>query len=141
MLFHAALCRGGGECCLENLEKPVRVDQGISCGMGLVLGSLSLRTREAWEITSMISILLYILSGVNFPINVLPKFLQAISYSLPLTRGIQAARLAMNGADWSTISPLFIGELLIGLIYIVAGYMLFIWFEKLSLVDGQIEAM
>ena len=112
-----------------------------SCGIGLILGSLSLRTREAWEITSMISILLYILSGVNFPINVLPKFLQAISYSLPLTRGIQAARLAMNGADWSTISPLFIGELLIGLIYIVTGYMLFIWFEKLSLVDGQIEAM
>jgi ABC-2 type transport system permease protein len=112
-----------------------------SCGMGLLLGSLSLRTREAWTITSMISILLYILSGVNFPVNLLPKFLQAISYSLPLTRGIQAARLAMTGANWSVISQLFIGELLIGLIYIVIGYLLFNWFEKLSLIDGQIEAM
>jgi ABC-2 type transport system permease protein len=89
----------------------------------------------------MISILLYILSGVNFPVNLLPKFLQAISYSLPLTRGIQAARLAMTGANWSVISQLFIGELLIGLIYIVIGYLLFNWFEKLSLIDGQIEAM
>jgi ABC-2 type transport system permease protein len=112
-----------------------------SCGMGLLLGSLSLRTREAWTITSMISILLYMLSGVNFPVSVLPKSLQLISYSLPLTRGIQAARLTLTGADWSAISPLFTGELLIGLVYIVAGYLLFSWFEKLSLVDGQIEAM
>jgi hypothetical protein len=28
-----------------------------------------------------------------------------------------------------------------GSLYIAAGYLLFIWFEKLSLVDGQIEAM
>jgi len=112
-----------------------------SCGLGMLLGSLSLRTREAWTITTMVSILLYILSGVNFPISALPRFLQSISYCLPLTRGIQAARLAMTGADWSTISQLFTGELLIGLIYMAAGYLLFIWFEKLSLVDGQIEAM
>ena len=112
-----------------------------SCGLGLMLGSLSLRTREAWTITSMISILLYILSGVNFPISILPKYLQAISYSLPLTRGIQAARLAMSGADWLAIRSLFMGELLVGLIYIGVGYLLFSWFEKISLVDGQIEAM
>jgi len=112
-----------------------------SCGLGLMLGSLSLRTREAWTITSMISILLYILSGVNFPISILPKYLQAISYSLPLTRGIQAARLAMGGADWLAIRSLFMGELLVGLIYIGVGYLLFSWFEKISLVDGQIEAM
>lgn len=112
-----------------------------SCGIGLVLGSLALRSREAWTITSMISILLYMLSGVNFPVSVLPKFFQAISYSLPLTRGIQAARLALSGADWSAVQSLFIGELLIGLLYIAVGYAMFLWFEKLSLVDGQIETM
>lgn len=112
-----------------------------SCGMGLVLGSLSLRSREAWTITSMVSILLYMLSGVNFPVSVLPKFLQAISYSLPLTRGIQAARMALAGANWSAIQSLVFGEFLIGLLYIAIGYAMFIWFEKLSLVDGQIETM
>ncbi|MCL4528688.1 MAG: ABC transporter permease [Chloroflexi bacterium] len=112
-----------------------------SCGMGLILGSLSLRTREAWTITSMVVIALYIFSGVNFPVEVLPPSLQAISYSIPLTRGIQAARLAMTGADWSAIQSLFMGELLVGLIYISIGYLMFTWFEKLSLVDGQIEAM
>lgn len=112
-----------------------------SCGLGLVFGSLSLRSRDAWTITSMVAILLYIVCGVNFPIDVLPKALQVISYSLPLTRGIQAARLTMTGAGWSTIQPLFLGELGIGLVYICVGYLMFTWFEKLSLVDGQIEAM
>ena len=112
-----------------------------SCGIGLVMGSWSLRSREAWTLTTMISILLYMLSGVNFPVSVLPKFLQAISYSLPLTRGIEAARLALSGANWAAIQPLFIGELTIGLIYIAIGYAMFLWFEKLSLVDGQIETM
>jgi ABC-2 type transport system permease protein len=112
-----------------------------SCGLGLILGSLSLRTREAWTITTMVVIALYIFSGVNFPVDVLPKSLQTISYALPLTRGIQAARLTMNGADWSAISSLFFGELLTGLIYFALGYLMFTWFEKLSLVDGQIETV
>jgi len=71
---------------------------------------------------------LYILSGVNFPVAVLPKSLQAISYSLPLTRGIAAARQALNGADWLSIEPLVTGELLIGLVYIIAGYFFWVCF-------------
>ena len=112
-----------------------------SCGIGLIIGSLSLRTREAGTISSTFTIALYILSGVNFPVEVLPKSLQIVSYSLPLTRGIMAARQAMAGANWSTIQSLFLGELLIGMVYITIGYFLFIWLEKLSLVDGQIETV
>jgi ABC-2 type transport system permease protein len=112
-----------------------------SCGLGMVLGSLSLRSREAWAITSTLSMVLYMLSGVNFPVDVLPQAFQFLSYGLPLTRGIQAARLAMAGAGWNGLQPLFLGEILVGAIYIAAGYLMFIWFEKLSLVDGQIEAM
>lgn len=112
-----------------------------SCGLGLILGSLSLRTREAWTITSMVSMAFYILSGVNFPVAILPKSLQAISYSLPLTRGIEAARQALNGASWAGVKPLVTGELLIGLVYMLVGYFLFLWFEKRSLVDGQIETV
>ncbi len=112
-----------------------------SCGMGLILGSLSLRTREAWTITTMVTIALYIFSGVNFPVSILPGALQVVSYSLPLTRGIEAARLAMSGANWAAVQSLFLGELLVGTIYIFAGYLLFNWFEKLSLVDGQIETV
>jgi ABC-2 type transport system permease protein len=112
-----------------------------SCGMGLILGSLSLRTREAWTITSMVTIALYIFSGVNFPVSVLPRSLQYVSYSLPLTRGIMAARQAMDGAGWLAVRSLVLEELLIGLVYIAAGYFLFLWLEKRSLQDGQIETV
>lgn len=112
-----------------------------SCGLGMVLGSLALRSREAWTITSMLSIVLYMLSGVNFPVEVLPRAFQVISYGLPLTRGIQAARLAMAGADWGGVQSLFFGEMLVGAIYMLIGYLMFTAFEKFSLVDGQIEAM
>jgi ABC-2 type transport system permease protein len=112
-----------------------------SCGLGLVLGSLSLRSRDAGSITGMIAIVLYMLSGVNFPVDVLPQLFQHISYALPLTRGIQAARLAMAGSGWGAVQSLFLGEILVGFLYFAAGYLMFLWFEKLSLVDGQIEAM
>ena len=112
-----------------------------SCGLGMVLGSLALRSREAWTVTSMLSIVLYMLSGVNFPVDVLPKAFQVISYGLPLTRGIQAARLAMAGAGWGDIQSLFLGEMGVGLIYMAIGFLMFTQFERLSLVDGQIEAM
>lgn len=112
-----------------------------SCGLGMVLGSLALRSREAWTITSMLSIVLYMLSGVNFPVDVLPKAFQALSYGLPLTRGIQAARLTMRGAGWGDIQSLFLGEILVGAVYMAIGFLTFTVFEKLSLVDGQIEAM
>lgn len=111
------------------------------CGLGLILGSLSLRTREAWTITSFLMMALYILCGVNFPVEILSRPLQVVAYGLPLTRGIAAARLAMTGAGWSTISSLVWGELLTGLVYACIGYLLFTWFEKLSLVDGKIEAI
>jgi ABC-2 type transport system permease protein len=112
-----------------------------SCGLGLVLGALSLRSREAHNITGMIAIVLYMLSGVNFPVDVLPVFFQRISYALPLTRGIQAARLAMAGSGWGGVQSLFLGELLVGALYFSAGYLMFLWFEKLSLVDGEIDSM
>lgn len=112
-----------------------------SCGFGFIFGSLSLRTREAWTVTTVIYLALLIFSGANFPVGVLPDSLQWISQSVPLTRGIAAARQTMAGANWAAVQPLLAGELLIGGIYIGVGYLLFSWFEKLSLVDGQIEAM
>jgi ABC-type uncharacterized transport system ATPase subunit len=33
------------------------------------------------------------------------------------------------------------GEMLTGIIYCLLGYLMFTWFEKLSLVDGQMETV
>lgn len=79
--------------------------------------------------------------GVNFPIEALPGVLSKISYGLPLTRGVMAARLLLNGAAWSDISSLVAGEALVGGIYILIGYVIFLIIEKRSTISGTLDAM
>ncbi len=112
-----------------------------SSGLGFLFGSISLISRDGWMIMSSFVSALYILVGVNFPVESLPLVLQPISYGLPLTRGIMAARLALNGAGWSAISHLIIGEVLVGVIYILAGYLCFRLIEKRSMASGTLDAM
>ncbi len=84
---------------------------------------------------------LYILVGVNFPVEALPPVLQTVAWGLPLTRGILAARLALQGAGWSAIRGLVGGEVLVGAIYILVGYLCFRLIEKRSLVSGTLDAI
>jgi ABC-2 type transport system permease protein len=111
-----------------------------SC-LGFLFGSISLVTRDGWMILSTFLSFLYILVGVNFPVSSLPLALQRLSWGLPLTRGIMAARLVMDGAGWSSINSLILGEILIGLVYILIGYFFFLFLEKRSMQSGTLDAM
>ena len=108
-------------------------------GLGFILGSISLVNRDGWMITSSIEVGLFILVGVNFPVDLLPPFVRVISYGLPMTRGIQAARLALAGANWPAVSQLVLGEALVGVIYALLGYTLFRLIERRSLVSGALD--
>lgn len=110
-------------------------------GMGFIMGSISLVSRDGWMITSTLSLSLYVLVGANFPVNALPEFLQKISYSLPMTRGIMAARASLGGANWTSVSGLVYGEILIGFIYIAIGYLMFRVLERKSMVSGALDSL
>ncbi len=112
-----------------------------SCGLGFLFGSISLVTRDGWMILNTFLSFLYILVGVNFPVTSLPLVLQKLSWGLPLTRGIMAARLVMEGKGWSAISSLITGEVLVGIIYIFIGYFFFLFLEKRSMKSGTLDAM
>ena len=112
-----------------------------SSGLGFLFGSISLVTRDGWMILSTFLSFLYILVGVNFPVASLPMILQKLSWGLPLTRGIMAARLVMEGEGWSSISSLITGEVLVGLVYIFIGYFFFLFLEKRSMHSGTLDAM
>jgi ABC-2 type transport system permease protein len=98
-------------------------------------------TQEGLFITSTISMALYILCGINFPVSALPPPLQVVAYALPMTRGIQAARMALAGASWAEVSGLVVAEAAVGLTYALVGYVLFRFMEKFSLVSGKLEAI
>jgi ABC-2 type transport system permease protein len=110
-------------------------------GMGFILGSISLVTRDGWMITSTLAMALYVLVGVNFPVDLLPDGLKLLAYCLPMTRGIMAARLALAGANWLTVAPLIYGEALVGALYTLAGYRLFLFIERRSMALGSLDAL
>lgn len=112
-----------------------------SSGMGFILGSISLVTREGWMITSTLAIALYILIGVNFPVDLLPAGLKLVAYALPMTRGIMAARLVLAGAGWASVASLIYGEALVGALYTLVGYSLFLFIEKRSMALGTLDAL
>ena len=72
---------------------------------------------------------LLILSGANIAIEKLPLVIQKISYALPLTRGINAARAIVAGTPIEEIIPMMSIEIVIGVAYATLGFLLFRTFE------------
>ena len=96
-----------------------------TAGLGLLFGSIGLVMRDAIIIANVVYYGLLILCGINFPVSRLPEWLQLLSASLPMTRGVEAAREAVAGASLGHVSGLLLGEIGIGLVYAFLGYALF----------------
>lgn len=110
-------------------------------GLGLLLGCLSLITRNVMFVNNTVYFLLLVISGANISIATLPMWMQRISFAVPLTRGIAAAREIIAGNDYRSVTPLLNGELLIGIMYVFLGYALFRWFEMEAKRRGTLEVM
>ena len=126
---------------LGALALAVMITTISTSGLGLLLGCLSLMTRNVMFVNNTVFFALLLFSGANVDINSFPAWMQTISYSLPLTRGIQAARQIVQGASLSDVSGLLWAELIFGLIYVALGYYLFRWFEKQAKRKGTLEAV
>lgn len=109
-------------------------------GLGLLMGCLSLITRNIMFVNNTVYFLLLLLSGANIAIERFPNWLQTISWSLPLTRGILAARQIVDGAALSEVAPLLLAEAAIGAMYVTVGYAFFRTFETQAKVRGTLEA-
>ena len=110
-----------------------------TCGLGLLLGCLALITVNVMFVNNFVYFLLLIFSGANVRLNELPGWVQAVSSALPLTRGISAARLLVEGASLADITPLLLGELGIGIVYGILGYLLFAAFEVIAKRRGTLD--
>src|SRR5258708_566161 len=110
-------------------------------GLGLLLGCISLVSLDVIFINNTVYFALLIFSGANLNVSVMPGWMQAISQALPLTRGIQAARAVIGGASLADVSPLLLGEFLIGAIYVFLGYSMFRWFAFHANQPAPLEAV
>lgn len=98
-----------------------------ACGMILASAMMNM-SRSGMFLSEGIGGLVYFLSGVVFPLNVLPEWVQWVSRSLPTTYWLEGMRRAITGtpasdsplgtgplADWSN------GQLLLALSVTTAG--------------------
>ena len=110
-----------------------------TCGLGLLMGCLALITVNVMFVNNFVYFMLLIFSGANIPLDQLPVWIRSISYMLPLTRGILAAREIVGGAGLMDVAPFLLGELGIGLAYFLIGYILFAIFEVVAKRRGTLE--
>lgn len=126
---------------LSALAAVVLVTAFSTCGLGLLFGALSLVTRNVMFVNNTVFFLLLFFSGANVPLASLPDWMRAISYALPLTRGIAAARQIVDGAGLGQVAGLLGVEALFGVLYIGIGFGMFRWFEFQAKRKGTLEAV
>ncbi len=110
-------------------------------GFGLLIGSLSLYTREVVSVANASYFVLLIICGVNFPVTELPYVLQIVSKGLPLTYGIEASRKIILGASFCEVQHLIGAEAVFMVVLIIVGYFFFLYFEQKAKKKGSLEVI
>ena len=110
-----------------------------TAALGLLMGCLSLITRNVMLVNNTVYFLLLIFSGANLPIDSLPAWMQMVSRFLPLTRGVASARAVIDGGKLSQVINLLKEEALIGVGFILVGYLMFRTFELEAKKRGTLE--
>jgi ABC-2 type transport system permease protein len=123
------------------LVMTILVTSFSTAGLGLMLGALSLITVNVMFVNNFVYFALLIFSGTNIPVERLPAWMQMVSSGLPLTRGLAAARALIDGASLSSVSGLLVEEFLIGVGYILVGYVFFRWFELQAKRRGTLDLL
>jgi ABC-2 type transport system permease protein len=102
----------------------------VSCtAFGLTLGSIGMRARDVFMIANVAYYLMWLLCGVNIPLDALPSWLAQIGRLMPLTHGIAAAREVAAGASLSSVSGLVWTEVAVGVAWGTTAFVLVRWFE------------
>ncbi len=76
-----------------------------SSGLGPAVGALAYRLVNINLVVNPVCFVLVLLSGANMPLEELPPLLRTVSYGLPLTHSIAAARRLAAGAGVTEVLP------------------------------------
>lgn len=89
--------------------------------------SFVLYFKQADPINSLITLSISIFSGILYPVSVLPKFMQDISYLIPLTSQLDSVRhvLINNSMDEYIFSELFYAHTLFSILFLFMCLKLF----------------
>ncbi|HYF82461.1 MAG TPA: ABC transporter permease [Clostridia bacterium] len=108
-------------------------------GLGMLIGSIGLAIREINLLSNLTYFILLIFCGINYPVTNLPSFMQGISNLLPLTKGVEAVRMILQGANFTTVAPYLYHEIIIGVFYTLIGLILFKCLDYYSRYSGTLD--
>lgn len=108
-----------------------------SC-FGLFISVFGLMTDSMHLVLNVVSYLLMIFTGAEFPIKQLPLAGQVIAQMMPLTKAISAMNKLFEG-NTKEFSVLIIAELLTGVIYALLTYTIFGLAERIAQKNGKFD--
>lgn len=104
------------------------------------LGGIVLWAMDARNVVLNVSYLIMMaICGVNVPVSALPDWAQLVARLLPLTHGLEAVRLVLDGAAASAILPKIGIEVAIGIGWLAIAVPVFWWLAEQGRRDGSIE--
>jgi ABC-2 type transport system permease protein len=95
----------------------------------MINAALALRIRESAVLSNVLFGFLLIFTGANVPLSDLPDWMRMVADYIPFTHAIAAARELVDGASASSVLDLVGAEVVIGIVYGLAGYLLLRFFE------------
>jgi ABC-2 type transport system permease protein len=110
-------------------------------GLGLIAAILPLLSPErGTQATHIIQGAILLISGVYYPVNVLPGWLQALSHFSPGTYALEAARAALlHGATLHELAPDLLALTGIAAILIPLGFWIFSMAEYHAMCTGKLK--
>ena len=108
-------------------------------GIGMISAGVILVTKAGDPVAWVFSSLTILLSGVYYPVEVLPQGLRSVSAVLPLTYGLEGMRLAlMRGAELDVLIDKVAILLVFALITWALGYLVFYLGFSKARADGSL---
>jgi ABC-2 type transport system permease protein len=110
-------------------------------GFGVVAAVMPLLSPEkGQQVTYIVSALLLLVSGVYYPVNVLPDWMQKLAAVSPVTYGLEGTRAALRdgagvGELWGSIWPL----LVMGVVFVPLGIWVFHLGERYAKRTGKLK--
>lgn len=108
-------------------------------GFGMFIAVFGLISDQMHFILNLISYVLMIFCGANFPISQLPVWTRYISKLLPLTRSIEATNMLFGNRKDGVVFQLLMEEAGIGTTYFIIGAMIIRIVTKIAVKKASFE--
>jgi len=107
--------------------------------LGLLIGSLFVLARAAGNLATVLNYPIFILSGLTFPLTILPLWTRPLSYSLVSTWGNLALARAAGAISESSIAITYLALGGLSLLYFAIAHYLYRLIERIVRIQGGLQ--